>query len=211
MRKFILTQVTIFAFLFCTGQEKTDTLSLIFNAKLNTIRFDNLIITRELFKEIPTLLTDTAFCKTKILKEEGFNKVLFIKVELADASFPELVKLSKVELENKPYIESKLGKIYLFEFVLAYSFTRNRFYKIKGFSNNEFDEFFFDYMIGATTLEKDILKDKKKMLKQYSIDEIDLECLLNSTHSKKVNYDDFPCLRPAYSRMMDVNGMIFTP
>lgn len=210
MNKIFLLSL-IFLCFFCKGQNLSDTNSIIFNAKLNTIKFNKLVITPDGLAKIPILLANTLFCKSTILNSQGFNKVIFIKVQLADDILPELLKFSEKELENEPHLKSELGEIFLFDFVVVYSYTRNKFYKIKGFLTNEFDDFFFDYMLAAKISEREILQDKKKILKHYSVDEIELSCLLKSIHTRKIDYDDFPCLRPSDSRLIEINGMRFNP
>jgi hypothetical protein len=193
------------------GQSIVDTNKIIFSAKINALELSNFIITDEMLFNIPTVLNDTSFFRTTMLKSTGFNNVIFIKICFADANFSELIKLSKVDLKNEIRVKDLLGDLYYEDFIIAYSVKRDRFYKLKGFEINEFENFYFDYSLGALGSEKTQLMDNKKFLNSYSIEGIDLNCLLLSIKSKnKTTFNDFPCLRPAYSRLIEVNNMPFT-
>ncbi|HUW06455.1 MAG TPA: hypothetical protein VMW01_09340 [Williamwhitmania sp.] len=210
MNKFFAIICLLLSSLSCLGQESEDTSRIIFNAKLNTLRFDNVLYTEGMLVKIPLILNDTTFCKFKILKTNGFNNVIFIMIDFADVNFPMLIKQTEQVLNSKLLLSKEVGEIYFSEFVLAYSFTRNRFYKITGFVHSEFDEFYFDYSLSASTIEKNILKNRKSVAKYYTVEGLELDCLLNSIHCKKISYDKFPCLRPANSRVLYVNGVPFT-
>jgi hypothetical protein len=209
-----VTQLIFLLILLCQqslGQMIVDTNKIIFSAKINALQLNNFIITDEMLFNIPIVLNDTSFFKATMLKSTGFNNVIFIKVCFVDDIFSELIKLAKFDLLNKTKIKNLFGDFYYENFVIAYSVKRDRFYKLKGFEINEFEKFYFDYSIGAFGPEKALLKNNKKFLNNYSIEGIDLDCLLLSIKSKnKTTFKEFPCLRPAYSRLMEVNNMPFS-
>lgn len=204
-------RIIIFKILFfstsvvCFGQIG-DTVKILFSSKLNVVNFTNNLFDEDLVKKIPFLLNDTTYCKATVLESVGFKEVIFIKVSFADENFYELLGYPIKDLENKN-LDAK-QEIYFSDFVLAYYPKKNKFYKIKGFVNNEFDMFYYDYSISANNLEKETLRNQKSFLQNYKVDGIDLDCLYEAIHlKKKPSLKDYPCLEPNYTRMVLTNGV----
>ncbi|MBW6498906.1 MAG: hypothetical protein K0B09_10985 [Bacteroidales bacterium] len=204
MRIILFKIIFIHASIACFGQV-VDTTAILFNSKLNTVNFSNILFDNELIEKLPLILNDTFFCKASILETVGFRDVTFVKVSFADEKFSEIIKYPIDNINNKIFDKEE---IYFSNFVLAYSHKKNRFYKIKGFVNNEFDIFYYDYSITSDNLEKKVLRNRRSFLRNYKIEGIDLNCLYKSLRAKrKHSLGDYPCLEPNHTRMIIINGI----
>lgn len=127
-----------------------------------------LIVEGDLF-EFSNLNSNTIFCLDSILskytldtlKSDGISGCSFFKVQPKFISYPN-------ELKTCCYY-------------LAYSRFNNRFYKLTGFKNSEFSEFYNIILLGGGVSFQGIIKNNKKRLKyilgNVSIDEINIKTL----------------------------------
>lgn len=207
MKRIIYTLLILLSAIVCFGQ-KRDTSEILFNAKLKAINWGNYLLNVDALKNLPDILKDTVYFKSEILKTSGFQEVMFIELTFPDANLGKLMILPPAILNDKEEVEKEIGKMYYFDFVIAYFFKTSSFYSIKGFVSNEFSHFYADYHLMASSNEQRILSKKHLFIENYTIDGVDLECLFRSINKpgKKVNYKTNPCLIPNTSRMVMVNG-----
>jgi hypothetical protein len=191
------------------SQDYVDTINVMYNAKINTIKFKSIQIQRDKLLDLNRVINDTVFCKAKVLKHTGFRNTIFIKIIIADKLVHDLFR-GYGDFE-KNYIDFRNGvEEYSYsEFILAYSIIKKKYYKLKGFVENDFPLFHRDYIMIHGSTEGDILYKRKKWMKYYSVEELDLYCLMKSRKARKKRYSKYPCLEPSTSRRIIILGIPF--
>lgn len=184
-----------------------DTAEVLFSAKLNVVSFGTVLFDQEKLAKLPLILEDTLLCKAKLIKSAGFSNVLFVNISIADDNISEILRHPADSMLSHSFDTSE---IYYSDFILAYYQNANKFYKIKGFVENEFDIFYYEYSMSSHFWEKELLKNKKKFLSAYTIEGVDLGCLYRHIHSKrKPSLKKCPCLEPNPSRVIFIHGLPF--
>jgi hypothetical protein len=177
---------------------------IFFTAKMNVIDYNTYVFSEKTTSKLSLILSDSRYCEADTLSNKGFRDVLFIKVRFADGNFEQLIE----QIENDGKLSDEgIGEVYAFDFVLAYSYQRNRFYKLKGFVYNEFDLFYSHYILSSSNIERQKIKDD--WLEHYFVEGLDINCLYSSMKRKKKPLDKYPCLRPSETRLLYVNGVPF--
>ena len=110
---------------------------LSFNAKLNTITQEVDGIEQSKFQTLPDVLDNADVFKVDTLKSKGFSNCTFLRVKFLENIYQQWVSsetpLAELLQNKKQY--------YYSEFVLVYSHNREKFYRIKGYSVNDFGNF----------------------------------------------------------------------
>lgn len=168
--KAILSQVSSF-----------DTANVILNAKMNIIPFENSNKSRE---EIINIIESRV--KYKVIESKGFSKnIVFFRL------FAE--PLNKNDSSN--YFYEPLNQ-YSSSFIFAYNTKNLEIYRLKGFKENDFKTFFnqLDSFLDLNISSSHDLESKKRFLKAFYIEGVDLDCLYDSLNSK--NKKGYNCLKP---------------
>jgi hypothetical protein len=166
-------------------------------AKLETLRFSNrhgFLPKRTIFN-LDSLLHSDNF-KTRFLNKKGFSTFSFIEVAYAEDDLMQTAILSRDPQINQFY-----------QFILGYDHINHKFYRLKGFLQNEFKLFLSEVKIYYALRNRRVLTDKQ-FLSDFEVDELDFECLMKA-HKKNLSsviyakdsykYD---CLIPSASRVI---------
>ncbi len=203
MKKHILTACFLL-FITCSFAQRVDTALVLFNSKLNAIDFSDVLLDEEKLEKLSIILNDTLLFKAELLNSKGFKDFFFIKVATLHIGLADFLQYGATELKETNF---DFSKYYYFEFILAYDIIGNRFYKLKGFTKNEFDLFYFEYGISARSWEHKNLRIKKQFIENYYVESLDLECLFEAIHNRKaLTYhpftSEFPCMQPNVIRLV---------
>ncbi|HLP96410.1 MAG TPA: hypothetical protein VK168_20345 [Saprospiraceae bacterium] len=170
----------IYIFLFfavCTktNAQKLDTTLMLFKAKICLLEYSNVKSNNEVLDFFNRDLPFT------FLKSKGFsNRLLFVEVPIAFDSI------------------SAYKFVYNYKFIFAYNCESNVIYRLKGFRDNEFNDFFralhsannIDYNVASET----DLSSMKKFVTTFKVDNLDFECLYKTLKKRPKNKD---CIVPA--------------
>lgn len=124
----------------------------------------------------------------EFLKSKGFGELIFIKVPkqpfYVDTS---VVKGKGTKIINTYPLEtySKYPNDF---YVFAYKKSRNRFYRIIGFKQNDFEELYDDvtiFQVGSVAKSAITVSSIQQYLDRNTIEGVNLECLLLSLLQKK--------------------------
>lgn len=202
-KEMFLLLVVFSAFVFNSkAQNILDTAKIEYSIKINTINFKNKLIDSNQILVIDSLVTSSDFFKLKTLKKDKFENFLFYQVSFAEADFWEYVQ--KRKFNGVPFYN---------EFVLAFNTKTRKILNIKGFVNNEFSKLLEENYRTASPLERLNLDEKHYFLNNYSVETLDIECLLQASNLKKryrkdeAFYNEYECLKPSVSRMIFINGL----
>lgn len=170
---------------------------ILFNAKLNTIELRREHLTPEDFIYIPEILEDTSFCEATFVESRGFDGVKFIEVKYIEGILI-FFSNNRADIICNDNWEKSLKSLHRTksEFILAYD--GQKFYKIKGFVENDFNDLFNRYRLNG---DKKSLKNKKLFLETFYIEGVDMECVFMSYLRGKYNVKKYPCQRASLYRM----------
>jgi hypothetical protein len=182
--KFIIIFI-LFSFSFSYSQENTkvDTVKIYYSLKFKVLDTYSKTTDKNRLKIIDSIITKTNLVVVKQLKSKGFNNVIFYKI--TNIIIPQ-------ELEH--------------EYIVAFQTDNNKYFRIKGFVNNDFYYLFkFETRIDSESPTNLITKkSKKNFLKNHYIEEIDLDCLVKYINSKE--HWSIPCLNPSNKILIDDYG-----
>ena len=160
-----------------------DTANVVFNAKMNIISFDNSNMSRE---EIISIIDSKV--KYKVIKSKGFSKeIVFFRLEAEPL----------VNNDSSNYFYDPINQ-YNSSFIFAYNSKNFKIYRLKGFKENDFKIFFnqMDSFLDFSVSSSYDLKSRKRFLKTFFVEGIDLGCLFDSLKIKPKKSCD--CLKPNY-------------
>lgn len=190
MKKYLIHLV----FLLCLNhvswaqQNILDTTNLIFTAKLRCLESGIYSI------------HDIDFLQSRmhgrILKSTGFNSnfVIFILIEKRKTELDTVINQNIIPSSSRTISDYKanlvLGDC---DYILAYNFTDNLFYRLKGFLENDFDRL-IKSLIKVDYKVEMYFKKKGQFIRNFYIEDIDLNCLFTLNKTKtKVSGCDFSC------------------
>lgn len=160
-----------------------DTANVVLNAKMNIVSFDNSNKSRE---EIINIIDSKV--KYEVIKSKGFsNEIVFFRLE-AEPLFKD---------DSSNYFYDPINQ-YNSSFIFAYNSKNFEICRLKGFKENDFKTFFnqMDSFLDFSVSSSYDLKTRKRFLKTFSIEDIDLGCLYDSLKIKAKKSCD--CLKPNY-------------
>lgn len=179
---------------FLIAQNEVSNEKILELSKREVIRLNNSlgVIDSSKYHLIDSLLSTDIF-KCKFLKSEGFKlNIKFVEVSFSEDDFMTFL-IDDYNPENKLNIYMK--------FVLAYDTSTNRFYRLKGFLNNDFK--IFVRMTFRLFLSKGNKKIRKSKIKKFlKVESLDIKCLANNMNN--INDWEKPCLKPAPSRLISM-------
>lgn len=158
-----------------------DTAQMILNAKMNVVSFDNSNKSRE---EIINIIDSKV--KYFTIKSKGFgNHLVFFR----------LITEPLHNCDSNNYFSDPKNK-YDSSFIFAYNSKNHEIYRLKGFNENDFKAFFnhlgsFIDFVNSSSFD---LTSKKRFLKTFYIEGVDLNCLFDSLKSK--NKSVYDCKKP---------------
>ena len=158
-----------------------DTANVVLNAKMNIISFDNSNKSRE---EIINIIDSKV--KYKVIKSKGFSN---------DIVFFRLVAEPLINNDSTNYFYEPINQ-YDSGFIFAYNSKNFQIFRLKGFKENDFKDFFdqLDLFLDLNVSSSYDLKTKKRFLKKFYIEGVDLDCLYDSLNKK--NKKGCSCLKP---------------
>lgn len=168
-----------------------DTANVILNAKMNIVSFENSNKSRE---EIINIVDSRV--KYKVIESKGFSKnIVFFR----------LVSEPLNSNDSSNYFYEPLNQ-YNSSFIFAYNTKNLEIYRLKGFKENDFKTFFnqLDSFLDLNISSSYDLKTKKRFLKAFYIEGVDLDCLYDSLNAK--NKKDYNCLKP---NTLVFNGVVW--
>jgi len=172
---FIIILLSIFVSLKTYSQRK-DILDVVANAKIFFFNGDTSFYTA---KQINNILNDSS--NYEILTSKGFsNELIFINLKFR-TSFK---SLRKKEINDSLYIKNTVP--FSCDYILGYNWSKNKFYRLKGFLSNDFTLIF---------KKKFATKDKVFFLNQFWIDQLDMACLFDSFFGKQKGNGSSPCIQ----------------
>lgn len=158
-----------------------DTANVVLNAKMNIISFENSNKTRE---EIINIIDSKVKCR--VIESKGFSN---------DIVFFRLVAEPLNNNDSSNYFYEPINQ-YNSSFIFAYNSKNLEIYRLKGFKENDFKIFFnnLNLFLDLNVSSSCDLKTKKRFLKTFYVEGVDLDCLYESLNSK--NKKDCSCLKP---------------
>lgn len=158
-----------------------DTATVILNAKMNIIPFENSNKTRE---EIINVIDSKV--KYKLIDSKGFSESIV---------FFSLVTEPFNSYDSSNYFYEPINQ-YNSSFIFAYNSNNHQIYRLRGFKENDFNTFFnqLDSFLDLNISSSYDLKTKKRFLKIFYIEGVDLDCLYDSLNKK--NKKGYNCLKP---------------
>lgn len=158
------------------SQRAKDTMDVVINAKIFFLSQDTSFYTA---KQITYVLNDSS--NYEIVSSKGFgNEVVFIKLKFR-ADF-ELLQNKKIV--DSLYIQNKVP--FSCDYIIAYKWNDNRFYRLKGFTSNDF-VFLFN--------KKYKFKDKLLFMNSFWINELDISCLFDNFFGKQRGNNKSACVQ----------------
>ena len=160
-----------------------DSLDVIYSLKFKVLENPSIAMNSEVFQTNDSIIKNTDAFEIIELKSEGFKNFIFYKI-----------------------IYTQIPNALKFEYIMAYQIDKQRFYKLKGFINNDFYYIFkfearIDSKSPSNLLSK---KNKKYFLENHSVEELDLYCLIE--HIKDKENWKIPCLSPINKILVDDFG-----
>jgi len=169
-------------------------------AKFHVLRLESThgVIEVDKFCIVDSLL-DSRYFESKTLEQSGFKNYIFIEVSFAEVDFFEYYTKG-ISVEN----------LFFNQFILAYDKINRRFFKLKGFLNNEFPLFYKSLILKSDLKTQKILMKKNKksakyFRKNYYVNNLDFEVLIENIDN--INNWKIKSLLPSSSRLfVDQNG-----
>jgi len=172
----------------CLSQEAIDTMEIFITSKLIYM------VENQSLYNISAVQLCLDEDNVSFLSSKGFDNYYFIKIQIRNA-FPENFELDP-ETSKDALTKNRIP--FNCDYILAFNKINSRFYKLKGFKENEF----------ISLWEKPPRKkDKERILKDCWISELDIECLFDAHFSRKKDLSNFECLRSCQER--DDEGFVF--
>lgn len=164
-----------------------DTLSIIRFANFQVIAAQNMSYTD------PALISEMATStpiEFKLLKSKGFVDVLFFNIQSVprtdtirnakDTRFENIIIINPVEQE----------------YIFAFNLVSGNLYRIGGFKESDFDLFLSTFRdIRDPSLGSDSFHSKRKIRRNFYIENVDLGCLYRSVRRPSVHRQ--PCSKPS--------------
>jgi len=157
-----------------------DTSNVVLNAKMNIVSFRSSNKSR---KEIINIIDSKV--RYKVVESKGFSD---------DIIFFELSAEPIDITDSNNYFYEPINQ-YNSCFIFAYNSRNMKIYRLKGFKENDFKSFFNQlnsYLDFSVSSSYD-LKNKKRFLKTFYVEGLDLGCLYSSLRKNKKGYN---CLKP---------------
>ena len=159
------------------SQTTKDTLDVVINAKISFLSQGISFFTA---KQINHILNDSS--NYDILSNNGFgNEVIFIKLKFRG----DFARVRNKKIDDSLYIQNKVP--FSCDYIISYKWKENKFYRLKGFIQNDFILFFN---------KKYTAKNRQSFLNQFWIDELDMSCLFDSFFGRQKGNDKMPCIQP---------------
>jgi hypothetical protein len=157
-----------------------DTANVVLNAKMNIVSFESSNKSRE---EIINIIDSKV--KYKVIESKGFSN---------DVVFFHLVAEPLNNNDSSNYFFEPINQ-YNSSFIFAYNSKSLGIYRLKGFKENDFITFFnqLDSFLDLNISSSYDLKTKKRFLKAFYIEGVDLDCLYDSLKTK--NKKGYDCLK----------------
>lgn len=171
----------------------------------------------------PELLIKNAFLTENIMKSDSFNvsiedyyssfnfKLKEIGSDDLYSNFVQYFVLDSFNVLNNQIVEES----YLKDSVYIIAMNKERLYRLKGFSYNDFPFLLKLYLDQPSDYSvKEILYRLNRLCNNKGNINVDFECLYHAFRSKEINYDIYPCLESfvhssnALSVVMGYNGKI---
>lgn len=158
-----------------------DTANVILNAKMNIVSFTNSNKSKE---EIINIIDSKV--KYKMIESKGFSN---------DIVFFHLVAEPFNNHDSSNYFYELINQ-YNSSFIFAYNTKNLEIYRLKGFKENDFKTFYnhLNSFLDMNVSSSYDLKTKRRFLKTFYIEGVDLECLYDSLNTK--NKEGCNCLKP---------------
>lgn len=172
-----------FAFSYSQENANVDSAKVYYSLKFKVLDTYSKTIDKNRLKIMDSIITKTNSLVVKQLNSKGFNNVIFYKI--TNIIIPN-------ELEH--------------EFIVAFQTDSNKYYRLKGFVNNDFYYLFkFETRIDSESPTNLISKrNKQYFLRNHYIEELDLDCLVKYINSKE--HWSIPCLSPLNKILIDDYG-----
>lgn len=158
-----------------------DTANVILNAKMNIVPFENSNKSRE---EIINIIDSRV--KYEVIESKGFSRnIVFFRIVTEPFN----------NNDSSNYFYEPLNQ-YNSSFIFAYNTKSLEIYRLKGFKENDFQTFFnqLDSFLDLNISSSYDLKTKKRFLKAFYIEGVDLDCLYDSLKTK--NMKGYSCRKP---------------
>lgn len=158
------------------SQKGKDTVDIVMNAKIFFLSQDTSFFTAT---QINHVLNDSR--NYEILPNKGFyNEIIFIELKFRG----DFGSLRNKKITDSAYIQNKVP--FSCDYIMAYKWKENRFYRLKGFTSNDFILLFN---------EKYRSKDKLTFLNRFWINDLDISCLFDSFFGKQKGNDKLACVQ----------------
>lgn len=158
-----------------------DTATVILNAKINILALETSIKSTEEIKNIMD-----SDIKYEILESKGFNEdVIFFRLKMEP----------RIKADTSNYFYSLINQ-YDSDFIFAFCNNNQKYYRLKGFSTNDFMTFYndmiiyIDYSVASST----DTGNRKQFLSTFYIEDINLDCLYGYLSKKRKHHHN--CLKP---------------
>lgn len=167
---------------FGQNRNTNDSISLDYSLKFKVLDNSSTTIDSEELRKMDSIISKTNDIKVEKINSKGFNKIDFYK------------------------ISTKAFDNYRETYIIGYQYDIRKFFRLKGFLNNDF-YYLYKYEIILDTEQPTHLltkKNKQLFLKNHTIQDLDLECLIHHINDKE-NWK-IPCLNPSQKVLIDDFG-----
>jgi len=123
--------------------------------------------------------------KATILKSKGFENITFFKISSQVLAVDTLKEREKIFIYSTPFCLKNGEECY---FVYAFNSINNKFYRLKGTNQNDFEYLYYDLQnnwMYWKSIKKINTSTINQFSKDYWIDGLDLGCLLRSLIGEK--------------------------
>jgi len=179
--RLLLLLITIIPSIGFSQNNSFDTANVILNAKLNIVSFESSNKNRE---DIINIIDSKV--KYKVIESKGFNDyIVFFKLITEPCN----------KLDSNNFFYEPLNQ-FKSDFIFAFNSKNLNIYKLKGFKENDF-KLFYNHLNSYLNLNISSsydLETKKRFLKTFYVEGLDLDCLYKSLKIKKKK--DCRCLQP---------------
>jgi len=184
-----MRKILLILFVFCgqfvfsqnTYDFNIDTTKLLYTAKLQILSsesadYNEININAFLEKQ-----------QASFLQSKGFSDVYFILIENR-ASHYDSIFIEKHKEDFKKNL-----RFHACDYILAYNCRTGLYYKLKGFRNNDFEDFIND-MIKMGNIFNFTIKNKDIFMYSYSVEDLDLACLWEYFFGKRKKNKEYDCI-----------------
>jgi hypothetical protein len=168
-------------------------------AQIDTVRFDQTLSLYVTLDQNKGLIDVCELCNQPnkqailYLKSYGFNHLIF------GAKYTN--KLS-VQGDEQAIVDKNNEKYLTCYYVVAYNIEQNKMYRLKGFRENDFKAFYIYEIPNSLKIKNKPLGkliDENELNIEYSIEDVDLQCLYEATIKNK-GKEQSKCIQSCESR-----------